>query len=244
MKKSFVSFFTAFAAVLTVQTLKADVIADWTFQTSASTNNIISTGKTPSATQSGISADIGAGTASASHATAGTAWSIPSGNGSSNSWSANNWNQNDYYQFQVSTIGFDTITISYDQTGSATGPKTFALQYSIDGSSFTTFGSSYSLISTPAWNPNTPSGSAGESFAFDLSSITVINGISAAYFRVIDLSPTTAGAINGGNVGTAGTDRIDNFIVNGVLVPVPEPSTLAFATFGGIACLLALRRKR
>jgi hypothetical protein len=244
MKKSFVLYLCALSALLATQTLKADVIADWTFQTSLSTNNIIGTGKTPSSTQSGILADIGTGTASAFHATAASVWSIPSGNGSSNSWSANNWSQNDYYQFQVSTIGYQDILISFDQIGSATGPGTFALQYSTDGSSFTQFGSSYTLLSSPTWNPNTASGSAGESFSFDLSLLDTLENLSSVYFRVVDLSATTGGAINGGNIGTSGTDRIDNFLVSATVAPVPEPSTMALAALGGAACLLIFRRKK
>src|ERR1035437_1598625 len=154
-------------ALFTITAVKADVLADWTFQSALSTNNIIGAGLTPSGTQSGILADIGTGTASASHATLTSAWSIPSGNGSSNSWSANNWNTGDYFQFSVSAIGFESIAISYDQFGSGTGPRTFGLQYSIDGVIFLSFGSSYSVLSAPAWNPNTTSGSAGESFVYD-----------------------------------------------------------------------------
>jgi len=239
MKKFVFCLSVAFTAIAIVQSSNAQVIAGWTFQSAASTNNIIGAGLTPSSTQSGVLADIGTGTASAFHSTAATVWSIPSGNGSSNSWSANNWNLNDYFQFAASSVGFSGITVSYDQVGSATGPKTFALQYSTDGSSFTQFGGSYSVLSAPTWNPNTPSGVAGQSFSYDLSSITALNNATAIYFRVVDLSPTTGGAINGGNVGTGGTGRIDNFIIS-----VPEPSSIALAGLGGVACLLAFRRRR
>jgi hypothetical protein len=241
MKKSAVLFVAAFSTLLVIQTAKADVIADWTFQTSASTNNIIGAGLITGPTQSGVLADIGTGTASASHATAATAWSSPSGNGSSNSWSANNWTLGDYYQFSASSAGFQNITISYDQVGSATGPGHFDFEYSTDGSTFTPVGSVYNLVSAPSWNPNTASGAATESFSYDLSLITALNNVSAVYFRIVDQSATTAGAINGGNVGTGGTGRVDNFIVNATLVP--EPSTIALAALGGLACLFGLRRK-
>jgi hypothetical protein len=242
MKRTAVLFAAAFSTLLTIQTVKADVLANWTFQTAASTNNIIGAGLTPGATQSGVLADIGTGTASASHATAATAWSIPSGNGSSNSWSANNWTLGDYYQFSVSSAGFQNITVSYDQVGSATGPGHFDFEYSTDGSSFTPVGSIYNLVSSPSWNPNTASGAAAESFSYDLSLILALNNLPAVYFRIIDQSATTGGAINLGNVGTAGTDRVDNFIVNAT--PLPEPSTIALAALGGLAGLFGWRRKR
>src|ERR1700690_261962 len=103
--KKIVSLAAALAA-LSLTTAKADTLADWTFETIASTNNIIGSLLSPAATQSGVLADIGSGTASASHATAASAWSIPAGNGSPHSWSVNNWNVGDYFQFQVNTLGY------------------------------------------------------------------------------------------------------------------------------------------
>ena len=225
---------------------KADVIADWTFQSSASTNNIIGAGKTPGTTQSGILADTGIGTASASHASASTVWSIPAGNGSSNSWSANNWTIGDYYQFSVTLDLVDNtysgINVTYDQNGSATGPKTYYIAYSTDGSSFTKLGSDYGLTSGIVWAVGTPNQATQLSDNFSL--ITALNTAPTIYFRVVDDSPTTGGAINGGNVGTAGTDRIDNFVVNATITPVPEPATLTLAAVGGAVFLVAFRRRR
>lgn len=236
MKKSVILSLPVLAAILAVQSVKADVIADWTFQTSASTNNIIGAGKTSGLTQSGISADIGSGTASASHASS-SAWSIPAGNGSTNSWSVNTWAVNDYFQFSVSTIGFSNIVISYDQNGSGTGPSTFQFAYSLDGTTFNNVGSTYVIPSGVTWTAGTANVLGNTSFAFDLSDITAIDNMSSVYFRIIDSGTTS---INGGTVGTGGTDRIDNFIVSSV----PEPSSIALAAVGGIACLFAVRRKK
>jgi len=234
--------FFALAAVLAASSsasVKADVIADWTFQTSASTNNIIGTGRTPGATQSGISADIGFGTASASHASASTAWSIPSGNGSPNSWSANYWAAGDFFQFSISTIGYTGVTLSYDQTGSASGPGSFSLQYSTDGLNFTPSGGTNTII-LGSWSPS--SHANGFTFNYDLSSVSTLNEAPSAYFRIVDQAPTTGGAINGGNVLTVGTDRIDNFVVNAV-ADAPEPSCIALLLIGSSALVLSLRRK-
>jgi len=240
-KKNTVKKIASLSVVLAVFSLaaaKAGVIADWTFQTAASTNNIIGAGKTPGTTQSGISADIGAGTASASHASASTAWSIPSGNGSTNSWSANNWTTGDFFQFSVSTVGFTDITLSYDQTGSATGPGLFSLQYSTDGLTFSPSGGN-NTISLSTWTPGTVQ--SGFTFSYNLSAISALDNAPSVFFRIVDQAPTTGGAINGGNVGTAGTDRVDNFIVNAS--PIPEPATLALGFVSGFACLVVLRRK-
>jgi hypothetical protein len=241
MKKFVFLFLGTVAMLIAVQISRADVIADWTFQTAASTNNIIGTGKTPGATQSGISADLGLGTASSSHASSSSAWSSPAGNGSTNSWSANTWAVGDFYQFSVSTSGYTNITVSYDQTGSGTGPRDFNFQYSLDGSFFATV-SSYNVVSngfsSQPWNVTTSS--SAYNLTFDLSAISSLANDSAIYFRTT-MADTTA--INGGSVATAGTDRVDNFTVFGSPLSVPEPTTLALA-FGGAAFLVAFRRRR
>lgn len=207
-------------------------IAQWTFEINTPAD------LTGSATISGIAADVGNGPASGVHASAATAWTTPAGNGSANSLSANTWGVGDYFQFQTSTIGFSGIFLSFDQTSSGTGPRDFELRYSTDGNNFTTFGA-YTVLANggapnPAWNTTTPS--SAYSFSYDLSSVTALDNASDVYFRLVDTSTTSA---NGGTVGTAGTDRVDNFTV----APVPEPSTCLLVGFGTLALLLVRRRK-
>jgi hypothetical protein len=238
MKKT-VIILSGVLTVFATQVSFADVLADWTFETTASTNNIIGAGLTLAATQSGVLADIGTGTASASHSLT-SVWSIPAGNGSGHSWSVNSNSIGDYLQFSVSSAGFQNITVSYDQNGSATGPKTYGFWYSTDGTSFTQVGTDYALTAGITWSAGTPNQPTQESF--DLSSILSLNNASTIYFRIVNDSPATGGAINGGNIGGAGSDRVDNFLVSAVAVP--EPSSLALASLGGAACLLAFRRRK
>jgi hypothetical protein len=155
--------------------------------------------------------------------------------------SANNWGSGDYYQFQTSTIGFSGISVQYDQTGSSTGPRDFTLSYSLDGSSFTQFGSPYAVLQNglapnPAWGAAT--GSSAYTFSYDLSGVSALNDASSVFFRVTDGSTTSIG---GGTVGTAGTDRIDNFTV--FVAPIPEPSAIALGILGGLAGLVAWKRR-
>jgi hypothetical protein len=200
---------TAAVAAASLVSARADILADWTFETLPSTNSIIGTGDSPAATQSGVGADIGLGTASASHASSASAWSIPAGNGSSHSWSVNTWAVGDYFQFEVNTIGFQEISVSYDQISSSTGPGIFKFGYSTDGVNFT-YGSDYTVLvnaSPNTWSAGTPISSS--TFTEDLSGITALNGEAAVFFRVVDDATTSASQANGGSTapGTSGTDR-------------------------------------
>src|SRR5579859_529222 len=105
MKKSYVLYLAVVSSVLTIQAVKADVIADWNFETFHSTNAIFG----QSQTDTGVMADIGTGTASGFHQIPATTWSTAAGNGSGQSWAANFWNQNDYWEFAVSTVNYSAI---------------------------------------------------------------------------------------------------------------------------------------
>ncbi len=198
----------AFLALLAVlQFAKADTLAQWTFETSR-----------PAGFESGgnwfpnITAEVGLGTASALHSMP-TFYSAIPGNGSMYGFGASNtWSRGDFYQFAVSSAGYQNITISYDQTGTAPGPSSFYLEYSIDGNIFTKFGNDYT-VNFGGWNTTTRN--AADLLSFDLSSIVSINDQSALYFRIVDDTTGTFIA----------TDRIDNVLISGQ--PVPEPSSRA-----------------
>src|SRR5690348_486463 len=148
--------FLALAVLIGASTAPAfaGAITEWTFEsTSASiagTSNHIDN----------IAADVGTGIASGVHAGAGTVWSSPAGNVSTHSFSSTLWAVGDYYQFQTSTIGFSGIAVVWDQTGSSTGPRDFALSYSLDGSAYTTVSTGYSVLQNggapnPPWGATT-----------------------------------------------------------------------------------------
>jgi hypothetical protein len=239
MKKTVFLFCAALAAIFTVPSIKADIIAGWNFQTAASTNALFAA-LGMHTTFTNIPSDIGSGFAAGAHASASTAFSSPAGNGSTNSVSANQWTVGDYYQFAASSVGYTNISISFGQVGSGTGPGNFNLQYSIDGTTYTTF-TNYSLPSSVTSWSVTVSNSLS-AFSFDLSSITGLANDAALAFRFVDASTV---AVNGGAVGTAGSDRLDDIIIGGSLInPVPEPSTIALAAISGVACLVVFRRRR
>ena len=210
--------------------VRADTLALWTFETSQPAGTGLSITASP---------ESGSGLATGSHTNASTAFASFVGNGSAHSMSADHWGIGDYWQFQTSTTGFQDVHLSYDQTGSATGPKSFDLSYSTDGSTFTLVGN-FSVLqngATPNASWNSATAQSAYNFGDDLSSITALNNASSVYFRLTDSSTVS---INNGTVGTGGTDRIDNFAITAN--PVPEPSSLFL--LGGLGVLaIALARR-
>jgi len=229
--KRILTIFVSLFAFGVVQSLRADVIADWTFETS-----IPVAARGPGIWFTNIAPEIGLGTAAGFHAGP-TVYTSPAGTGAgstAHSFSSTNWTVGDFYQFAVSTATnggyFSGISLSYNEMSSATGPGRFQLSYSTDGLSFTSFGPLDILPSATYTN-----------YSYNLSSITAIENQAVVYFRVTDQSTTSA---NFGTVGTAGTDRIDNFLVSGTFVPIPEPSTMAMALCGFLTLGLSIFRNR
>jgi len=186
-------------------------------------------------------AESGVGSAFGAHVSTATVWSSPAGNGSPRSFSSNNWAVGDYYQFGVPTTGIQDIMVSFDQQASSTGPHVFNLLYSTNGTTFSTF-TNYivpviTVTSTGTAGSATvgfATGASNPAFAqvFDLSGITGLNNNLNALLRLVD-ADTTATA-------TAGTNRIDNFVVSGNTVP--EPAMVSLVTVAAATGLLRRRR--
>jgi hypothetical protein len=201
-------------------------IADWTFETSQP------------ATAGPFNPETGSGSATGSHVGA-TVYSSPAGNGSSHSFSSTAWAVGDYYQFQVSTLNYQNLSVSYDQASSNTGPGRGNFSYSTDGVNFTVYSAGYTILANASPNPvwNSTTSSSIYTFNYDLSAVPGLNNATAVYFRIVDANTISA---NGGTVASGGTDRVDNFIVTGS--PVPEPGVLTFVGCGGL--FLAMRSVR
>ncbi len=125
--------------------------------------------------------------------------------------------------FNVSTVGFSNIVVSFATQGTSTGFISNQFQYSLDGITFVNFGASY----TPA----TAFGSVP--LTFSLAGIDGLNDNANAAFRIV---------FNGATSST-GTNRIDNFVVEGTPSGVPEPTT-AVLLLSGLSGIYGLRKRK
>jgi PEP-CTERM motif-containing protein len=127
--------------------------------------------------------------------------------------------------FNISTLGFENIIVSFATQGTSTGFNSNQLQYSLDGVTFIDFGSPYT--------PTTAFGSTP--VIFNLGAILGLNDNPNAAFRIV---------FNGATSST-GNNRIDNFVVEGSALtsPIPEPTTVLLLGTG-ITGIVSLRNKR
>jgi hypothetical protein len=125
--------------------------------------------------------------------------------------------------FNVSTVGFSNIVVSFATQGTSTGFNSNQFQYSLDGINFIDFG--------PPYVPLTAFGSVP--LVFSLVSIAGLNNNPDAAFRIV---------FNGATSST-GTNRIDNFVVEGTSTTIPEPAS-ALLLLTGLGGLYKIKKKR
>lgn len=203
---------------ISVRSANADTtLANWTFETSVPNT------AGPYAAEAGLFAATSL--VSGSHASASAVYSNPVGNGSLESYSSNFWAVGDFYQFTTSTLGFSGISIAWNQTRSSTGPGTFDLLWSVDGTNFTLLLNDY-IVPAASWSSTTPD--ASSVFA-PVAGPAALDNQTTVWFRLVcDLAPGATG----------GTNRIDNIVI---AAAVPAPGALALL---GAAALLRSRRRR
>jgi len=133
----------------------------------------------------------------------------PRGNGSASSFSSNTWLSATTTQFKSRTFGYAGVTLDWIRRKQY-GPGQFVLQYSTDGTTFTTSGAPYTVlpnVNPPgAWNATTYY--SNYHFTVPLTTVTALDNKAAVYFRLTDNSTVSA---NGTTVVAGGTDRVDNF---------------------------------
>jgi len=166
------------------------------------------------------------------HTLAAATYTSPAGNGSQYSFSSNNWSPGDYYQVVLPTTGYTSLSVSWDQARSSTGPAAFKLQMSTDGTSFTDLLSYSVLQSGGGGAPGTWSTSTYNALYTSTFSLPVSAEDQASLYLRFTNSEAAASSATGSN-------RIDNISVTAV----PEPSTFALVVLGiGFGGMVRRRR--
>ena len=134
-----------------------------------------------------------------------------SGSGGPGTYSTNNINWDNgqnlkYWQISISTQGYKNLNLSSKQYSSNTGPRDFKIQYSTNGSIWSDAGITITLAA------NFTKGVLNE---FNLP--IQCNDQPMVYIRWMMNSNT---AVNGSNVGSTGSNRIDDILIKGCLMPV------------------------
>ncbi len=121
-------------------------------------------------------------------------------------------------QFLVSTVGFQNITVRWDQRHSNTAPRHAQFQYTLDGgSTWIDFGAPFVGNAGDTWFNNR---------SVDLSAITSANNNAQFGFRIVaTFDPASGTAYTASNssstYATSGTWRFDMVTVSGSVLPSP-----------------------
>ncbi len=140
------------------------------------------------------------------------------------------WDAQTGFCFELQTAGYDSITFSCDAYTTTQGPKSASLQYSLDGSTWSTV-SGYGNIALPA-------NGALENY---LNGVTIsgIGDAAKAYIRLITTENLTNGGATLHNNASKGNLYINNVIIGGtptgdLRMPYTNKSTNYFGPTGSI----------
>lgn len=261
------------AAGMFASAVNADIITQWNFNgTSATTIPGGTASPTPS-TGSGTASLIGGTTASYASGIASGGSSDPVTTSPNNfGWGTTTYpaasaaNETAGVQFLVSTVGYQSITLSWDQRHSNSASRFWAFYYTLDG------GTNWTRLNVDASNASagaTPAAGApasaaglfggnGTFSAFDgtvtgagddwfngrsvnLSAIPGADNNANFGFRIVSSfgSGTAYASSSGVAYGAGGTSRFDMVTVNGTVIPTPAAAALL-----GLGGLAAARRRR
>lgn len=216
--------FIALAIAGTALSAQAAIITQWNFEAANAT---------PS---------IGLGTASL---VGGTTATFASGfGGSTNAWNTTGYpaastaNKSAGVRFDVSTLGFQGIKVSYAHRHSNTSANTNVLQYTINGG--TTWIDAQTFTFTPA---ATGTGDTWYSRSFDFTGFAGVDNNAQFGIRVVSsFAPASSSYLASRSTSTyasTGTYRFDDVTIEGTAIPTSGSLALM-----GLGVAVAARRRR
>ena len=236
----------------------ADIITQWNFNSS---NTVASTGTGTASLVGGVTATFASGDASSGSSDpllgGDQAWNL------SGAWNPTGSNLSQGARFDVSTVGFQDVTINWDLRQSNSSSRFSAFEFSANGGNSWTTLTNPSLI-TIGNASGTPADIGGQVTAgglmtrntgdrwlnnnsVNLSSFAAVNNNANFSFRVVAAFDPASNTFVRTDTGASpivnsGTWRFDMVTVSGVTA-VPEPSSIALLSLVGIGSF-ALRRLR
>lgn len=243
-----IAFYTGLALAAGVASAaRGAVLFQYTFEGAAATNLSPVVNGTTGITQSDLPAvapevsNITGPTALTAHHANPSKYNVGSGNGTAQAFYSTAWAQNDYDQVASNLTGYTAFTLSLDVSGSNTGPGTFKVQYTTDGSSYVDFGT-LTMPTSGGSAVGFSSTTANPATHFDVPLPADVSDVQG--FRIVDTAATTGGSVNGGNVGSTGTNRVDNLTVTGTATSAATPEPASAVALAGLGGLVLARRRR
>jgi hypothetical protein len=138
-------------------------------------------------------------------------------------------------QFNVSTVGVQDISVSWDHRHSNTASEYVTFQYSTDGSTFIDFANFQGMTGDTWFNGR----------SVNLSAIPAVDNNASFAFRIVQsFGPgnTYEASNQAGTYAAAGTWRFDMVTINAT--PVPEPEEYAAMVAGGLFAFAVWRRRQ
>lgn len=225
-------FLLPLASLLVAASAHADVVAGWTIEAPVPSGT---SGPEYSYGAAEQGANIAGSDLNGLHANPETFWISPPGNGSQYSFGNNRWTIGDYFQVEASTLGYENISISFDQCRSSSGVEFFTLLMSTDeGANWTTLIESYEVLrSGGGGSPGTWSASADRNpiYLVEADAGAMAANQSSVWFRM------QAASVPGSAVSSI--SRLDNIFIEGTVVPAPGALALL-----GLAGVASRRRRR
>ncbi len=227
----------AMVALITVEGANGGLITRWNFNSVAPDANVVTGTIVP---------DTGSGTASLVGGTTATFASGDSSGGSSDPATGDDsaWNVTTFaaqglgdktrgVQFLTSTVGLNSVRVSWDTRHSNTAARHQQFQYTTNGTTWTDFASPFVGSPGDTWYNNR---------TVDLTGVAGVDNNANFGFRMVaTFAPSTsayAASTTTSAYGTTGTLRFDMVTVQAV----PEPTALLMFGVAVVGCVVRRRR--